>query len=285
MVVENGVEGIEALRSALARAGSAGDAAERAHALVTELRSAGVLDELAELVAELADELESSRRQFKRLGFDLHDGPLQDVAALGTDLHFFRDQLGSESSGAITPHLLVGRVDDLLARLVALDTDLRRLAIDVEASSVAERNLRAALADAAAGTGSCDVTLNVDDDLDADEMTASQRIAVIRIVQGALANVARHSGAKSATVTVRALPGGIEAEVLDDGGGFDVDTTMQVAVENSRLGLVAMRERVRFLDGEFSVDSQPGGPTRVRVFLPHWRRRGAPSEELRSSDG
>jgi signal transduction histidine kinase len=265
------VDDLDALRSALSRSGSPSDSPERAEALAEALRSSGALPELAEFLSELADELESSRRQFKRLGFDLHDGPLQDVAALGTDLHLFRDQL-SKLDVAPT-EILVGRVDDLVARLVALDTDLRRLAIDVETSGVADRDLAAALDDAAeAARSACEVTLAVDEELEGMNLSASQRIAVVRIVQGALANVVRHSGASHVRVGVRPLSDGVEVEIVDDGRGFDVDTTMGAAVENSRLGLIAMRERVRFLNGELSVESKPGGPTRVRAFLPHWRK-------------
>ncbi len=265
------MDDLEALRSALERSGG-DDSPERAETIAEALRSSGALPDLAELLAELADELEASRRQFKRLGFDLHDGPLQDVAALGTDLHLFRDQVAG-IDGPPT-EILVGRVDDLVARLVALDTDLRRLAIDVEATGVADRNLETALDDAAeAARSTCDVRVEVDEALDAMELSASQRIALVRIVQGALANVVRHSGASHVRVGVRPLSDGVEVEIVDDGQGFDVDTTMRAAVENSRLGLIAMRERVRFLNGELSVESRPGGPTRVRAFLPHWRRR------------
>ena len=86
-----------------------------------------------------------------------------------------------------------------------------------------------------------------------------------RVVRSALDNVTQHSGARNAWVTVRSLDGTVEATVVDDGSGFDPRRSKR---RDGSIGLTAMEERVRMLDGELTIDSQPGGPTTVRVALP-----------------
>src|SRR5207253_7453175 len=78
----------------------------------------------------------SSERKLTRLGFDLHDGPIQDVALLAQDLRLFRDQL-ELVVGPLTKHEHVrGRIEDLDAQVAALDGELRRLSGEVQAASV-----------------------------------------------------------------------------------------------------------------------------------------------------
>lgn len=81
---------------------------------------------------------------------------------------------------------------------------------------------------------------------------------VARVVQEALANVRRHSGARRATVTLGTDAGAAWAEVEDDGRGFGPGTA-------AGMGLTGMRERARSLGGEVEVKSEPGAGTTVRL--------------------
>jgi signal transduction histidine kinase len=58
--------------------------------------------------------------------------------------------------------------------------------------------------------------------------------------------------------------------VVDNGDGFDLESTLIRAARQGRLGLVAMHERVRLLGGQCRIDSRPGGPTVVSVALERW---------------
>jgi signal transduction histidine kinase len=62
--------------------------------------------------------------------------------------------------------------------------------------------------------------------------------------------------------------GSVEAEVRDDGCGFELDSTYSRAVTEGHLGLVGMHERVQMLGGTTSIESRPGGPTIISVRLP-----------------
>jgi signal transduction histidine kinase len=84
---------------------------------------------------------------------------------------------------------------------------------------------------------------------------------VSRIIQEALTNARRHSGAKGISVSLRTEGGDLLAEVTDDGAGFGPDASPGV-------GLASMRERAALLGGELEVESEEGDGTSVRLRVP-----------------
>jgi signal transduction histidine kinase len=91
------------------------------------------------------------------------------------------------------------------------------------------------------------------------------RIAAFRIVQEALTNVARHSGAKTAHVTVSRREDRLELSVEDKGSGFE---PLAPGAKRMGTGLTGMQERVRALRGEFDILTQVGGGTIIRASWP-----------------
>ena len=235
---------------------------------------APILEREALLVANAAREralVGGGERLLARLGFDLHDGAMQDIAALAADVHLFRGQLRDALTESATSTGLLGRLDDLEARVVAVDDALRDVVRSIESPTRASRpvaeSLRRELDSFASQTG-IRVDLSVGGNLA--DLSDSQRIALLRIVQESLTNVREHSGATTVTVSVAGRRGQTSVEVTDDGRGFDVERTLVRAAQRGRLGLVGMSERVRLLGGRFDVDSRPGGPTRISAVLPEW---------------
>jgi signal transduction histidine kinase len=215
--------------------------------------------------------VESGERRLLRLGFDLHDGPIQDLVALAADVRLAHTQVAEHVDGR-GRKVVAGRLEDLTAQIVELDRTLRELAQSLEPASVLERPLADVLqreVDSFQARTDMHVTLELGDNLES--MTASQRIALYRIVQESLSNVREHSGAKMVRVRVHGSVRGTEAQIEDDGRGFEVANTLIRAAKRGRLGLVGMGERVRLLGGSFDVQSRPGGPTTVSLLLPHWQ--------------
>jgi two-component system, NarL family, sensor histidine kinase UhpB len=89
-------------------------------------------------------------------------------------------------------------------------------------------------------------------------------IHVYRVLQEALNNVAKHSGADGATVRLRIEPGALALEVEDHGKGLTADATRT----GHGLGLVAMRERAELVHGSLEFHTPPGGGTIVRLRVP-----------------
>jgi signal transduction histidine kinase len=250
---------------------------ERAMPLVAEM--AGVLSVILErdsLVKRGASREQAlvafTERRFARLGFDLHDGPLQDVSALAAEIRHFRKQIPRLLDDAQPVELALGRIDDIEARLVALDSDLRELARSFESPAVLKRPFAEAVrAEVNALTRSTKIEGAARLEGDFHRLTDSQRIALFRIVQEALSNVREHSGATTVRVSISAQDGGAELEIVDDGRGFEVEPTLIRAAKQGHLGVVGMNERARLLGGAFNLHSVPGGPTRITVSLPPWQ--------------
>ena len=94
-----------------------------------------------------------------------------------------------------------------------------------------------------------------------DSLPDAVRTCIYRVVQETLNNVSRHSGAKSALVSVQQTEGSIVLTVKDDGSGFEPAKTRG-------LGLIGMEERVKQLGGRLEIESQPGHGTLLRATLP-----------------
>jgi two-component system NarL family sensor kinase len=88
-------------------------------------------------------------------------------------------------------------------------------------------------------------------------------VALYRICQEALTNVARHAEARRVTVRLVATPEQVQLTIEDDGLGLDASDTAE-----DRYGLVGMNERARMLGGALDLSTSPGAGTRVRVTIP-----------------
>ena len=212
----------------------------------------------------------ASERRLMRLGFDLHDGPIQDVLALAADVRLLQQQ--------VFPFVLeeyrdqaFGRFDDLTSRLTELDRELRELAHSLETKSVISRPLGEILhreIDTFSERAGVAATLEIRGE--ADSLSSAQRITVFRAIQEALANIREHAGATSVTVRIRARRSSIEVQIADDGIGFEVERALAKAAQRGRLGIVGIAERVRMVGGTFELESALGGPTTLKLTLPRW---------------
>jgi signal transduction histidine kinase len=210
---------------------------------------------------------EVAERRLARLALDIHDGPLQDVAALTADVAVLRQRLE-----AVVPEPAVEALRDVHARLSRVHADLRDLAEALQSRTLIDPPLREVLERLAETFGiRSDIELDVKFEGDLDDLTSSQRIAVARIVQEALSNVRDHSGATRATVSVVGGTEVLTIGVSDDGRGFDPATVEDGLRRQLHLGLVGMAQRAHLLNGTFSVTTQVGGPTSVEAAIPRWR--------------
>jgi signal transduction histidine kinase len=210
----------------------------------------------------------SAERRLVRLGFDLHDGPIQEVLALAGEVRHLRDLLAPHVADEHR-EIAQGRFDDVLARLAELDRHLRELSHSLESRSIVSRPLSEILhRETEAFTGRTGIRAALDLRGDVDSLTSAQRVAVFRAIQESLANIREHSGASRVDILFRVRRNWIEARVVDDGHGFEVSRALARAAQRGRLGLVGIAERVRMLGGTFEVESAPGGPTTLSFSLP-----------------
>jgi signal transduction histidine kinase len=217
--------------------------------------------------------IESSERKLTRLGFDLHDGPIQDVAVLADDVRLLGDQLDEVIKPERERGLVRGRLEDVEAQLVAIDSELRRLSGEVNAASVLlNRPFDSALRDrirAFVMRSGIEPKVRIEGPMNF--VSTSQQIALLNIVHESLNNIREHANATSVEVTVCASASGVTARVQDDGCGFDLESTLMRAARDGRVGLLGIHERVRLLGGQCRIQSRPGGPTVVSIELELWQ--------------
>jgi len=97
------------------------------------------------------------------------------------------------------------------------------------------------------------------------ELTTQQAVALFRIVQEALNNIAKHANASEIKITLNEDHQAIILEISDNGVGFDYHNAKRV----DSYGLIGMKERVFLLDGELTINSEKGKGTKVKVVMPY----------------
>ena len=98
-------------------------------------------------------------------------------------------------------------------------------------------------------------------------LPAESELVLFRIAQEALRNVEKHAGPCSANVEVNFNPEEVTLSIADNGKGFELQETGQLA-QLGKLGLLGMQERAELLGAAFMIESHPGRGTRVQVRLP-----------------
>ncbi len=218
----------------------------------------------------------ASERRLLRLSYDLHDGPLQELVLLAEDLRLAARQIDGVVPEADRARVR-GRFQDIEARLVSLEESLREIAHGGRtASSVAQEPLEETVRAELTALEETGIAVNFSSEGDFDELTDSQKIALLRVVQEGITNVRKHSGANSVSVVLRGTPEATELTIRDDGRGFDVRTLGQ-----DRLGLAGVLDRVKLLGGDVKIESTPEKGATVWVRLPEWRPLSTDDEERR----
>jgi len=236
---------------------------EAATALAPLLERASLFDRRVQREHDL---VAAGERRLLRLGFDLHDGPLQEIVALAEEL-----RMASTQIAAVVPddfrQRVRGRFNDVHARLGALDDSLREVAHSIRSTTAVARPVADAIEAelrALENASGIQTTLDVDGELG--NLSDSQKIVLFRVVQEALSNVRKHSGATSVSIALHSTRNFVGLSVTDDGEGFDPRR-----LAHDRLGLAGISERVRLLGGAVDIETSPGAGTTVRATLPQWR--------------
>jgi signal transduction histidine kinase len=145
--------------------------------------------------------------------------------------------------------------------------DARGAILDLHESSRADRNLVDSLsAYLDKYSRQCGIATSLEAGLGHDlALPPRSEIQIIRVVQEALTNVRKHSGAAAATVRISQENGTVTFVVEDDGRGFDLTAEL---FDRDGFGLHSMRERMELIGGTLLTDSAPGRGTRVVAELP-----------------
>jgi signal transduction histidine kinase len=201
--------------------------------------------------------VEDSAARLRRIERDLHDGAQAQMVAVAMKLGLAREKLGGALDGTVRPDLerVLELVDAAHRGAKEAIAELRDLARGIH-PPVLDRGLGAALATLAARS---DLPVELVVDLPERPSAAIETIAYFCAAE-LLANVAKHSGARHATLEAVYAGGLLRVRVSDDGTGG--------ARLEARGGLAGLAGRVRTVDGRLQISSPPGGPTVIAVELP-----------------
>lgn len=219
--------------------------------------------QIQEQEAELRTELKQRaiREERERISRELHDGMAQILGYVNTKVTAVRLMLKKEQLKGAEDHLL------------QLEEAARDLFVDIREAILGLR-MNGQDSDGFADTirkytkqysqlSHIPVDLKVSPDAEQYKLDAEVELQLLRIVQESLANIRKHSLADSAWIAIRLDNGSFNLTVGDDGLGFDPGSNQ--GEKQTQFGLRMMQERADAIGAKFSVDTVPGGGTRINV--------------------
>jgi signal transduction histidine kinase len=237
----------------------------RAHNEQLEAKVAERTEELREVIAELQEIDEQRRRLLEhvvraaeeertRIAHDIHDDPVQKMAALKMRLELFRKK-----------HPDLSDIDEALEVMRVTIQSMRTLLFDLSPPTLEEEGLGSALTYLLENSHSS-FDWMVDDDALDEEPAVQTSLILYRIAQEAFANARKHAQAEHIRVTLQPRDGGTTMQIVDDGVGFMPQEALVAAP--GHLGLAAIRERAEMAGGWSKLWSLPGQGTTLEVWLP-----------------
>ncbi|MHB9091254.1 MAG: sensor histidine kinase, partial [Chloroflexota bacterium] len=203
--------------------------------------------------------LSAQEEERKRIARELHDETVQVLSLLLVRLKLLRREGDREARDR--------QLEDATQLALQAADGLRRIARDLRPPAIDDLGLVSALAwYASAFKETHGLAVDFSADGLSERPTPEVELALYRIAQEALSNVAKHARARKVWVQLLRTADSLTALVEDDGCGFDVN-----AVRASRkvgMGLFGMEERASVLGARLIIDSRPGAGTKVRVDVP-----------------
>jgi signal transduction histidine kinase len=208
--------------------------------------------------ALLRQALAASDAERRRIARNLHDGVVQDLAAITLGL---RRRSNQDGEGARTA---MRRAADATAEAIE---ELRTLLHEIAPPDLQEIGLTAALSELAGPLRAEGVEVSLAVAGEAEAVRGTALTAAYRIAQEALRNVDQHARAHHVRVAAGGDDGHLDLEIVDDGIGFSAETR-DLRVEAGHLGLNLIQELARESGGDLEVQSLPRAGTTLHARLP-----------------
>jgi signal transduction histidine kinase len=250
--------------------------ADRAQQLETlvEIRTAKLVKSNEQLRREMAERealrgklLHAQEEERRRIARELHDQMGQNLTALNLGLKSLLDSNPRSD--------LSSRVRHLQELSTQTARDLHRVAVELRPAALDDLGLVKAVRSLAE---TWSTRFHIDVDFEAGQYQAAGissdvETTLYRVIQEALNNVAKHSGATRVGLVLRRTADHVQAIIEDDGRGFNHPGANSPASGNGRLGLLGIQERLGMIGGSLKVESAPerGATLIVRVPIPESR--------------
>jgi PAS domain S-box-containing protein len=225
------------------------------------LRKSG--EELRLLSSQLLTAQETERGRIAR---ELHDGVGQSLGAIKFRVE---DALGQLAKGSTESS--VSTLGNLIPVIQSTVQEVRRITMGLRPSTLDDLGILATIAWLCREFQATYSTVEIKREISVEESDVpnSLKIALYRVLQEVLNNVAKHSGANMVTISLAKKDNTIQLAIEDNGCGFDVEEARSVESSERGFGLGSMKERTELSGGTFVINSAEGRGTFVRASWPY----------------
>ena len=213
-----------------------------------------------EQLRDLASHLQSVREEEgRRIAREIHDELGQALTALKMDIHWLDHRLPGDQPMLLEKTKTMSKLIDMTVRTV------RRISTELRPGLLDDLGLSAAIEwqanEFSHRTGiRCDIVSDPEDVI----LDQTYSTALFRILQETLTNIARHADATEVEIILKEIDDRVELEVHDNGKGI---TETQISNRKS-FGLIGIRERVHYLNGDLRIRGAQNKGTTVKVSIP-----------------
>jgi len=202
--------------------------------------------------------IEAQEQERARIARELHDDIVQRLALIAVELKKLQQELSN-------PPKIRSRIGELHNQTSAIATDIQTLSHELHSTNLEYLGIEAAMRGFCKEFGK-QHKAEIDfksHDLPS-PLSPDISLCLFRVLQEALQNSAKHSGARHIEVRLWGTSDEFHLMVKDSGIGFD----NEAAKRRGGLGLISMEERLKLVKGTFSVESEPEGGTTIRARVP-----------------
>lgn len=204
--------------------------------------------------------IESQEAERRKIARDLHDGPAQSLASMLIRMDLIERLVGDDSSAFLEE---LNKAKDMGRESLA---EIRRIMFDLKPTLMHEDGFISTLKDY---FNNYEAKYNFEIDFsilgNMKKCDLSMEIALFRLVQEAITNARKHSGAKRVQVKMEENGKNLTLFIKDEGIGFDPD---KLGSKQESYGIVGMKERVELFGGQLDILSEPGVGTQVVIKVP-----------------
>ena len=218
--------------------------------------------ELSEVQHKLMDTFEKERLI---LAQELHDGTIQELFSISYELAEIQNDLAQFGDEKVTQKL-----QDSYGMVQHVIQGLRNLSRELRPPALAPFGLEQAILSHLEQFHGIYPEIDIHSDLMPDGQVLDERLrmALFRIYQHAVSNIARHAQAENLWVRLDLKEQAVTLEIKDDGIGFNLPKRWVELARKGHLGLVGTRERVEAIGGKLIIATKPGKGTRIQVIVP-----------------
>jgi len=219
---------------------------------------------MQEKLRELSSKvLHAQEEERKRISRELHDEVGQALTAISVNLQLLKQKAAKAGQG------LDATVEETQSLLEQTMHNVHRFSYELRPAMLDDLGLIIALRwYIKAFAKRTSIKLNFRADADVELLEGEPKTVIYRVVQESLTNVYKYADALRVQVIIKRMDDTIRLTVRDNGKGFRPDQLVLSSKDHSGMGLMGMQERLRLVNGQFSVESQEGKGTTIRATIP-----------------